>query len=645
MDESVNEQEKIRDIQKIKEEDIQALNAFQERQLEGMAMYLSDQWRNIKKKRNKSYLSLNIIKKRIDMISGFLRRNRTDLKMSPIGGEDDRKADVYSQLLKFVFSNKAFWQTWCEAIDDMLVGGLGWAHPYIDFDSNVYSGELKCEHINSGNILFDPYLTKFDLSDCGHLIRHMYVDRKVASMKWPQFADEFLKISEVHENAFYSSMNRNFESKGRLNFVEFWYRDAIDKKYVFDTVTNQMQEFDGDEGETIQRLVALGHDVSNIAFIKKQKSVIKMTLVCEDTFIIYDGISPEIEDMYPFIPIVGWYLPSYTEWKDKLQGAAWVLHDVQKEKNKRRNQLNEFIFTKNIKGYAVNRSANADIQRFIEGETEYLLMDDINGFKEIEPPRFPEVYALLEKESNNDAAMIGPQVDLLEASGGQGAASPVGSLQIMQSQSLTQIQKLLDNVDTAYEALGNYTVKLINKYWGTDIIRKIVGDNIIGAEESQKLKAQMKQLMDAPPSEEKDAQIAAIGEQIRQLEDETEEFWKEFDQTRQDVRYDCVITESQPTPTHRLAMLQMFSTLLHQGVQIDPEVWIPYTELSPKEKERWIQIEREKKQMQMQMAQMQMQAQQQLESAKIQAGLAKQELLNAGQLAVARENKERSYEQ
>lgn len=642
MDELLKEtdKQKISEIRDILNEDISALNERRDMELYAMEMYLGDQWKRVRKKRAKSYLSINMIKGRVDTISGWIRQNRTDLAMSPIGAEDDRKADVYSQLLKYVFANKKFWNAWCDSIDDMLITGLGWAHPYIAYEFDVYAGEILCEQENGQNIIYDPYLTNFDLSDCSHIARHKYIDKKIAAMRWPKFKKEFELLGDIAEKSFFASSNRDFESKSRLNFVEFWERTSEERTHIYDSASDRMEEFDGDERDAIQRMTALGMDTSTISFMKRTKSVIKVTLSCEDELIMHEGLS-DIDDEYPFIPIVGWYTPAYPHWKDKLQGVAWILHDIQIEKNKRRNQLNEFIFTKNLKGYLKLRSANVDIRSFESGESEFIDTDDMTGIRELEPPRIPEVYPFLEKQSDSDFAMVGPR-DLMEASAGAGAQSPVGSLQIFQRESLVKVKKILDNIDTSYEMLGNYVVKLMNKSWPSEIMRKIVGDNIIGAKERKELIVQMKNIQSAPPSPEKDQQIAAMGQQIQKLEADTEEFWNNFDETRKDIRYDCRISTTTPNATQRLATLQILSDLMKQGKNVPTEIWIPYTELPPAEKERWLEIEKQAQEMQMQMQMQMAQAKLKLEDKKINAGVAKQDSINASQERIAQTNTKES---
>ena len=125
-------------------------------------------------------------------------------------------------------------------------------------------------------------------------------------------------------------------------------------------------------------------------------------------------------------------------------------------------------------------------------------------------------------------------------------------------------------------------------------------------------------------------QRQALVQQLNQAIAMEEEFWNTFDESREKAFYDCTIDEIQSTPTYKLATLETMMKLLHQGVQIPPQIWRKYLDLEQDVMDEWNMAEEQQRQEAIAMQQGQMQFEMQKEQIKAEVKLQLQQLINKG---------------
>lgn len=131
------------------------------------------------REKKRTHVSVNHIQAVVDVLVGFERQNRYDLKASPQGDEDEESARVLSMLLRFVQDQIELQEYESEAFEDGLIRGAGALFIGIDWQTNEPHGEIRVEKWTPGeDTLWDPYWKRYDLSDARFVLhfRWGYVD-------------------------------------------------------------------------------------------------------------------------------------------------------------------------------------------------------------------------------------------------------------------------------------------------------------------------------------------------------------------------------------------------------------------------------------------------------------------------------------
>jgi len=326
--------------------------------------YMSKQWDDksllLLLEKNMPALVINILKKQVDLMSGFERQNRTDIKIFPVEGGDDYTAEVLTKIIKWIMKDRNHEFTRSDCFKDALKGGLGWLHACIDYEDDPVNGNVSIKKISPFNILPDPHFVERDLSDCSYIVFHKRLHRKKVSQMFPEHAKFILSMKgNPYNNDGIRQDNEVPNDQGDfLQVVEFWHREYEVRPFLINANnTSDMMEWGGSE-EDLQVLLE-----SNPAFIKVDKRVAVMKMACtiENDLLVYDDYSPYGGPDYPFIPIFGFYESSYPYWDLKVQGVIRALKDIQREKNKRRSNILEATMTQVSSGWIVEQNAVEDV--------------------------------------------------------------------------------------------------------------------------------------------------------------------------------------------------------------------------------------------------------------------------------------------
>ena len=627
----------IKDMYAEWNDDLAHLSLLRNEMKEDDDFYLGNQWGSVKKKKGKPYLSINLIKKRVDWVSGFHRQNRNGMKTYPHEGSDDFRSDVYTQLLQLMYSSRPVSYQLDATVDDAIKCGIGWFFVYMDYSRDILNGDIVIRREDPFRVLFDPYMNSPDLSDCSHIFRRAYLSKTELKAMYPKLAKEIEGLPDQEENALENMTARSFGGKGRVNVLEKWYRDSEERPFAINLQT--MEHIILDKGGEQKFLESL-ENPEDYKIVNRRANIIKMKRSIGDFIMAYDGVSPYLEDEYPLIPVMWTFDPTCPDWEWKLQGMVRPLRDIQLEKNKRRSQMMEFILSKNIKGYKVKRGANVDMKAFLTGDEQVVEMDDLNDIDQFDGPKIPDAYVMLEKENNTDFDMVSIPSDMLGVPDtGQQA---VGVAQLRERANYTQIQHGLDNIWLGYEMLSKHVIKLVNKHWDIAKIKNIVGENTPHVKELKELEKQAIEIQSTPPPQDDpqaQAEFVQQGEQIMQqlqnLQQKIAEYWDDFDKGRANIDWDVRFGDLQDTPSYRLANLATINEWKHQGNPVPDEIALEFMDIDKKTKERWLEIVAETSQSQQQSEQMAMQFEQMMEQMKAQVKIEVAKIAAQAQIGVA----------
>lgn len=561
---------------------------------------LGDQWADADKavlnKQGRPILNLNIIKKPCDLITGYERQNQTSLKVMPIEKSDQTNADYLTELYKWASEYGHYGQQLSDAFNDAVTCGIGWLHPHMDYKKDPISGDVVVSKENPFRIMFDTETTQHDLTDCGWIIRHAWLSRERAIELHPDFEDD---ISSAKTN----SSNFAFQKPvavytDYVNIVEHWRKQTEKRNFLIHLLTGDMKELTDKEASKMRKLIKNkgnkpldpadpeGDTYSNFTVVTRDVQVIKMTAVCEDDILLYDGDNPFGTDEYPFIPVFGSWTPAINDLVLKIQGVVRLLKDPQREKNKRRSKLLHATMQLPFSNWLVQRGSLENPDELKKSSSPGNVVQYEGSKPEQTPPQqISQGLIQLEEMFSNDIREIGPNADMLGMSGQQGGSGPSApgiTIQIRQKQGLTSIQELFDNYARAKNAFGRYVIKLMTQNFMPEKMVRITGK--------------------APPPGITDSTTG---------------------------RYDSKIEDAPNTPTYRAYMLMLIMELMNKGVNVPPDMVIEASDLPQEFKDQMQKSMKAQQEAASQQAQLQTQKETQameLEKARVELEYKKLEL-------------------
>ena len=535
--------------------------------------YLNDQWNLAEREKllseNRPAIVLNVIKKSVDVIDGHQRQNVSDIKFFPVEGSDQERADIYSEVTKWILTNTSAHMIMSDSFLDTIIGGLGWFAPQISYNNDIIDGEIEVVQESPFRVYGDPEMTRRDLGDCNYIYRHAWLSKNSIISLYPDFEKDIKSITSGNKSLFHIQKPHNPNNKTHLSVIEKWYREYERKTFIVDTVTQEVREWTGSRKdlEVIKKKIEesptepIGFSdatFGQLTIIERRVPRIKLTTVVEDHVIVYDDDNPYEINMYPIIPIFGFHIRSFNDWKWKLQGFVRALKDPQRERNKRRSQVMDVVLSQAQSGYIGDENALVDPTAAKNATGGGVVIEKRKGYelKQITPPPLPSAIVALDRMFYEDVMAIGLNPDLL----GIGERQDAGIvLQLRQKQGITSIQGMLDNLTYAKIMFGRYMVELINKHFSTQKIERIIGREL-------------------PP---------------------------DWDELKHSARYDCIVDETVHSPTYRMTNFMIMVDLYKQGFMIPPEILIDLSDLPQTVKQQlheYLNAEKEKEGMAQQAA-------------------------------------------
>ena len=146
------------------------------------------------KKNKRATISINHIQAQVDILTGFERQNRFDMRLLPQGEEDEGDAKLMTWLLKFVREQGDFPAVESEAFENGVIAGMAAVDTPIDWTEDPVNGKIDLELLTPGeDVIWDPYWTKADLSDARYVIKFRSTFLADLTAQYPKHAAKILE--------------------------------------------------------------------------------------------------------------------------------------------------------------------------------------------------------------------------------------------------------------------------------------------------------------------------------------------------------------------------------------------------------------------------------------------------------------------
>lgn len=420
----------------------------------------------------------NRIKRTINMVSGYQRRNRKSTIVVPVENSDTVTADQFTKVMLWANQQENILETISESFHGALVTGMNLLQVWVDYREDPVSGNIKVDNCPYNSFLIDPFFRKSDLSDCNGLWKRTYLTKREVLSLLPGSEEEILNMTPYgHRDGKFEFMpeNQNFSTSHLLSYDEFYYRDYRSQKLLVDSKTGETMEWKSDDADALKDFLIL---YPQITVIDQDIPTVKLAIVVNGK-VLYNGPNPNGTDSYPFVPVLGYFNPQIPYLPSRIQGMVRGLRDAQYLYNRRRIIELDILESQVTSGFKYKENALVNPKDiYLSGQGKGIALKEeaqMTDVEQILPPQIPpsmiQLSELLAQEVNQ---ISGVNEELL----GSAVDDKAGILSMLrQGAGLTTLQILFDQLDRSQKQLGSLMLKIIQANFTPGKVKRIIEED------------------------------------------------------------------------------------------------------------------------------------------------------------------------
>lgn len=419
----------------------------------------------------------NLIRRHINMIAGYQRKNRKSTVTLPIF-QDDSLSDDYNACLKWCETRDGFQEYFSQAFEGALDTGQTLLHLYPDYTLDPISGDLFTDQVAYNNFLIDPYWRKMDFTDCNFVWRRRWVNKNAAKALLPGREKEIDKMTPngVKDGRFPLQAELiNLDTNRLFTYDEVHYRSTREATMVIDPISGESVEWEEDEEHSgeMEKIMQMQPWLKTR---KMQIPTVKLVIQLGGK-IIYHGDNLLHIDDYPFVPTMCYHEPDIQSYAWRTMGIVRNLRDSQYLYNLRKVIELDILQSQINSGWIYPIDSVTDPKAFRQSGQGFLIPLKAghlpSEIQRIEPPAIPQSMIELSRSLAEDITKIsGVNEELL----GAATDDKSGILSMLrQGAGLTTLQTIFDKADYSQRLYGKIRLQAIRKNFSKGKIASILG--------------------------------------------------------------------------------------------------------------------------------------------------------------------------
>ena len=428
---------------------------------------------------NRGSWYFNRVRPLCNMVSGYQRRNRKSTVIVPLENGDQATADQWTKILLNVYKREGVYETISEAFHQGgCIAGMNLLHVYVDYRNDPVSGDIKVDNCSYNSFFIDPYFRKPDLSDCSFVWRRSYLSHSAAAALMP---DRYEEIMSLPGNPTGTGRDGRFQympesygqtQQNRLAYDEYYYRDYRKQKLLVDKVTGETFEITTQSDLDIKTF--LDH-YPQVTVIEQEIPTVRMAIMIQDK-VFYDGPNSLNIDVYPFVPVLGYYNPMMPYYYSRIQGICRSLRDPQILFNRRVILSADAAESVVNSGFIFKENAPVDVKHLFQtGQGRIIPLKEeaaMTDIQQITPPAIPQYFFQLQDTFSKEMNLVSGINEELMGSALDDKAGILSALR--QGAGLTTLQPLFDRLDFSQNLLGELIMKVIQHNYTPGKIKNLL---------------------------------------------------------------------------------------------------------------------------------------------------------------------------
>jgi hypothetical protein len=428
---------------------------------------------------NSARFFFNLIRRHINMICGYQRKNRKSTISLPIHENDDALADDYNKVLRWCENRDGFQEYLSQAFEGSCDTGMTLLYMYPDYAMDPISGDYYTDCVSYNNFLIDQYFRKQDLSDCNGIWRRRWTSKEGAKLLLPGYSEEIDKMNpqKMKDGRFpVQAELQNVSVNNLFTYDEYHYRTTREATIVLDPMTGEAVEWeqdDSDEDDLMERTLA---QQPWLKVTKTQVPTVKL-VICLGDKVVYHGKNLLGIDSYPCVPSLCYHEPDISQYSQRVMGVIRNLRDPQFLYNMRKVIELEILQSQINSGWIYPVDVVTDPKAFRQTGQGFLVPLKSghlpSEIQRIEPAAIPQSLLELSASLAEDITKIsGVNEELL----GSATDDKSGILSMLrQGAGLVTLQTIFDKLDYTQRLYGKIRLQAIRKNFSKGKIRNILG--------------------------------------------------------------------------------------------------------------------------------------------------------------------------
>ena len=421
----------------------------------------------------------NLIRRHVNMICGFQRKNRKSTIVLPIHDNDDPLADDFNAVLRWCEDRDGFQEYLSESFEGAVDVGESLLFLYPDYTLDAVSGDLFTDSVSYNNYLIDQFYRKQDLSDCNGIWRRRWVSKQIAKTLLKGYDKEIDRMnpSGMKDGRFpIQAELQNVALNKLFTYDEFHYRTTREATMIIDPYSGESVEWEQDveDGDDMMERTLAQQPWLQVK--KMQIPTVKLCISLGDKM-VYDGANLLNIDTYPCVPSTTYYEPDVVNPAWRKMGVIRNLRDAQFLYNMRKVIELEILQSQINSGWIYPVDAVTDVKAFRQTGQGFLVPLKAghlpNEIQRIEPAAIPQSLLELSASLAEDITKIsGVNEELL----GSATDDKSGILSMLrQGAGLTTLQTIFDKLDYTQRLYGKIRLQAIRKNFSKGKVRNILG--------------------------------------------------------------------------------------------------------------------------------------------------------------------------
>lgn len=419
----------------------------------------------------------NRVRPLCNMVSGYQRRNRKSSIVVPLENGDQKTSDQWTKILLGEFKREGVYDTISDAFHQgACITGMNLLHVYVDYRLDPINGNIKCDNLAFNSFFIDPYFRKLDLSDCSFVWRRSYLNHSSAASLMPEHYDDIMALpgnpTGTGRDGRFQYMPESYgqAQQNLLAYDEYYYRDYRKQFLLADKNSGATFEITNDADYDLETML---DDYPQLEIFELDIPTVRLAIMIQDK-VFFDG--PSGLDVFPFIPVIGFYNPMLPYFYDRIQGICRSLRDPQLLFNRRVILSADAAESVVNTGYIFKENAVVDVKHLMQtGQGRIIpLKDDaqMSDILQITPPNIPQYFFQLQDTFAKELNFVSGINEELMGSALDDKAGILAALR--QGAGLTTLQPLFDHLDHSQNLLGELWMKMVRTHYTPGKVRQIL---------------------------------------------------------------------------------------------------------------------------------------------------------------------------